>query len=249
VTKQTQLYDRIGKGYSANRRSDPRIAKLIYEGLGNAATVLNVGAGTGSYEPDQVKVIAVEPSWGMIKQRPAQAAPAVRAFADALPFQDNSFDASMAILTVHHWPDPVLGLRALTRISRQRVVILTWDPAFPGFWLTRDYFTELNQFHREMFPELETYQKVMGDLIIQEIPIPHDCLDGFLGAYWQRPQAYLDPKVRGSMSTFSRIKREAEGVAALEKDLASGAWKERYAGLLSQESCDLGYRLLIKELV
>lgn len=248
LTKQTQIYDRIGKSYSANRRSDPRIAKLINEALGDAGTVLNVGAGTGSYEPKQAEVIAAEPSLEMIRQRPAHAAPVVRAFAEELPFADKSFQASMALLTLHHWSDIDEGLRELLRVSRQRVVLFTWDPAFPGFWLTKDYFPELNKFHHKMFPTLEQCQKALGLINIAKVPIPHDCTDGFLGAYWRRPEAYLDSRVRGSMSTFSRIKHEAEGAETLARDLANGVWKERNVELLGQESLDLGYRLLIKRM-
>lgn len=241
-------YDRIGKGYSANRRPDPRIAELIHQALGGADTVLNVGAGAGSYEPGQGKVAAVEPSWEMIRQRPAGAAPVLRARAEALPFADNSFQASMAVLTLHHWPDISQGLRELTRVARQRLVIFTWDPDCRDFWLSRDYFPELDMIHAKMFPKLGDYEKVLGEISVTQVPIPHDCTDGFLGAFWRRPQAYLEPKVRGAMSAFSKIRHESQGVETLRRDLASGLWEKRNAGLLGLKSLDLGYRLIIKNL-
>jgi SAM-dependent methyltransferase len=181
------IYDRIGRGYSANRRPDPRVAVTIQNALRGAGIILNVGAGSGSYEPAQAKVFAVEPSWEMIRQRPDGAAPAVRALAQELPFGGNSFDASIAVLTVHHWADPAQGLRELMRVSRHRLVIFTWDPDCRGFWLSRDYFPELDMVHAEMFPKLGDYEKAMGEIAITQVPIPHDCTDGFLGAYWRRP--------------------------------------------------------------
>jgi len=248
MPEQVQAYDRIGRGYGKRRRSDPRIAELIQGALKGAASVLNVGAGAGSYEPWQTKLVAVEPSWEMIRQRPDGASPAVRALAQELPFSDKSFEVSMAILTVHHWTDPAQGLRELMRVSRQRVVIYTWDPHFSDFWLTRDYFPELEQIHLEMFPALEEFQNVLGAITIKKVSIPHDCTDGFLGAYWRRPQAYLDPKLRAAMSASSKTKHELEGVEALRRDLSSGVWDKRNAELLGLASLDLGYRLIIKKL-
>jgi len=239
-----ELYDSIGRGYRALRRQDPRIAAQIRGALGDAASIVNVGAGAGSYEPRDRRVVAVEPSRVMIDQRAPEAAPVVRAVADALPFRDESFDAALAILTVHHWRDRTRGLEELRRAARRRVVILTCDPSPPGFWLT-DYFPRIPEVDRATLPPLSELERALGRIRWIEVPIPHDCTDGFLGAYWRRPHAYLRPEVRSAISTFSKIGDLAPGLAALERDLASGAWQARYGRLLARESLDLGYRLVV----
>ncbi len=237
------LYDRIGQGYADLRRPDPRIEQKISQALGDASTVVNVGAGTGSYEPRDRNVIAIEPSLTMIRQRAAGAAPVIQASAMALPFEDQAFDAGLAILTMHHWPRWDIGLRELRRVSR-RIVMLTWDPASPGFWLT-DYFPESLEIDRRIFPTLRELEALLGPLTIEAIPIPHDCTDGFFGAYWRRPSAYLDERVRAAISTFSSMTRVDAGLERLRRDLASGAWQQRHRHLSARAELDLGYRLIV----
>src|SRR5919106_5502498 len=182
-----QLYDQIGIGYARLRRPDPRLAARICQALGAAETVVNVGAGAGSYEPRDRYVIAVEPSLTMIHQRPQGSTPVVRASATHLPFKDDAFGAALAVLAVHHWPDRGRGLRELARVARDRVVVVTWDPAFSSFWLIDDYFPAIGALDRRLLPTMEEIQRALGSCTIRSLPIPHDCTDGFLGAYWRRP--------------------------------------------------------------
>ncbi|WP_371228226.1 class I SAM-dependent methyltransferase [Roseovarius sp. 2305UL8-3] len=237
-------YDTIGLTYSDLRKPDTRIAKAIYDALGDAQTVLNVGAGTGSYEPADRDVTAVEPSIEMIKQRPLDAAPVIQGTAEALPFDDNSFDAAMAVLTIHHWSDQAAGLRKMRRVTRGPVVILTYDPAFRGFWLT-DYFPKLITLDEGQMPQMTAFADWLGEVEITPVPIPHDCTDGFLSAYWRRPAAYLDPRVRAVMSPFWAIGDLTPGLERLETDLNSGVWDQQCGDLLEQQSCDCGYRLVV----
>ncbi|NNL65009.1 MAG: class I SAM-dependent methyltransferase [Myxococcales bacterium] len=239
-----QLYDAIGHGYVERRRQDPRIAEPIVRALGRCESVVNVGAGAGSYEPRDRKVVAVEPSRVMIRQRPPEASPAVRATAMDLPFRDGSFDASLAILTLHHWPDPARGLAELRRVARSTVVILTFDTTVGGFWLT-DYFPGILEIDRRTMPALSEIERRLGAVQVFDVPIPHDCTDGLLGAHWQRPEAYLDAGVRSATSVFSRIGDLAPGLDRLRDDLDSGAWRRRYGGLLDRAELDLGYRLVV----
>jgi SAM-dependent methyltransferase len=237
-------YDRIGIDYAQLRRPDPRIAVQIAAKMGDAKTVINVGAGAGNYEPDGRDITAVEPSIAMIRQRRARAAAVVQGRAEALPFADDSFDAAMAVLTVHHWTDQAKGLSELRRVARGPVVILTYDPAFRDNWLY-DYLPELAALDDAQMPPISAYAEVMGDVRIDVVPIPHDCTDGFLAAYWRRPAAYLDPRVRAAMSSFHAIGDVSGALARLEHDLTSGAWDRRYGALLSEDSRDCGYRLVI----
>jgi SAM-dependent methyltransferase len=241
------LYDRIGAGYAAWRRPDPRIAAHITAALGSARTVLNVGAGAGSYEPADRRVVAVEPSGEMVRQRPPGAAPAVRASAERLPFRDGAFDAAMGILTLHHWPDWRAGLREMRRTARGPVVVLTWDPAHEGFWLVQDYFPEILAVDRVIMPTLAEMEEVLGPLQVQALPVPADCVDGFLGAYWRRPAMYLDDGARGAISSFAKLDDVRPGLARLRADLADGGWERRNAALLDRSELDIGYRLLIAE--
>jgi SAM-dependent methyltransferase len=240
-----ELYDRIGEGYRAHRRPDPRIAAAITRALATAASVVNVGAGAGSYEPTDRPVVAVEPSLAMIRQRPAGSAPVVQASAPALPFRAGAFAAALAVLTVHHWPDRARGLAELRRVARDRVVILTWDPAAAGFWLVEDYFPALVAIDREIFPPLDELRRILGPIEVHALPIPHDCVDGFLGAYWRRPHAYLDAAVRGAISTFGKIGDAEAGLGRLRDDLANGSWARRYGHLSTRADLDLGYRLVV----
>ena len=239
------LYDRIGVGYSAYRRPDPRIAARITAALGDARTVVNVGAGTGSYEPADRAVVAVEPSAQMVRQRPPSAAPAVRAVADRLPFRDAAFDAALAILTIHHWPDWRAGVAEMLRVSRGRVVVLTWDTASDGFWLVRDYFPEIADVDRRIMPPIGDLSRAMGGAEVETLPVPWDCTDGFLGAYWRRPEAYLDAGRRGAISSFAKLEDAAPGLERLRRELADGTWARRNAELTSLAELNLGYRLVI----
>ena len=243
-----QLYDTIGATYTVTRRTEPRIAARVWGALGDARTVLNVGAGTGSYEPPGRDVTAVEPSAVMRAQRPAGAARCVAAAAESLPFEDQSFDAAMAIATVHHWQDPVAGLREMRRVAR-RVVVFTHDTSDAGwlrrFWLTRDYLPEVGDFLVGR-PSLTELAGAIGART-EPVLIPWDCADGFLEAYWRRPAAYLDENVRRGVSGWARVGPRAEqrAVRSLRDDLASGRWAERNHDLAALDAAELGLRLLI----
>jgi SAM-dependent methyltransferase len=238
-----QEYDRIGAGYSLRRRPDERLARHIRLALGDAKTILNVGAGSGSYEPSERMVVALEPAMTMIRQRTPEAAPVVRGHAEALPFDLRAFDAALAVLTIHHWHDWRLGVREMMRISRQRIVIFTWDPESEGFWM-RDYLPDLLEKDRGRFPSLAAIQEETGPGQLVTVPIPHDCSDGFMGAYWRRPAAYLEPGVRQAISSLA-VEGGHQGLARLAADLADGEWSRRYAGVSELEELDLGYRLLV----
>jgi SAM-dependent methyltransferase len=240
-------YDAIGRTYTATRGTDPRIAARIWDALGDARTVVNVGAGTGSYEPPDRDLTAVEPSVVMIAQRPPEAAPAVQASAEALPFDDASFDAAMAVLTLHHWSDIRGGCAELRRVARDRVVVFSWDPTYVGrMWLGPEYFPDYMRQDAEGFPSLAEQADAL-EAEVESVPIPWDCRDGFFSAFWRRPEAYLDPAVRAGISTLAKRSEDelAEGLARLRADLESGAWARRHADLLERDELDLGYRLLV----
>lgn len=238
------LYDTIGQSYADVRLPDPSIERAIRGALGDAANIVNVGAGCGSYEPSLGSVVAVELSMTMIRQRPPGAAPVVQATAMALPFGTDAFDASLAILTVHHWSNLLSGLKELRRVSRGRVVILTWVPTDSKFWLT-DYIPEVSDADQSRFPMLHDYETVLGPTEVIIVPIPHDCTDGFMCAYWRRPEAYLDQRIRSAISTFSRLRNITPGLQRLERDLKSGAWHSRYGEILDRTEMDFGYRLIV----
>jgi ubiquinone/menaquinone biosynthesis C-methylase UbiE len=247
-------YEQLGRTYTATRREDPRLAAVIWAALGDARSVLNVGAGAGAYEPRDREVLALEPSEVMIAQRPDGAAPVLRGSAEAIPLRDGSVDAAMAIFSDHHWQDRRAGFSEMRRVARRRVVLLNIDPAqFERFWFATEYLpasTELvpRRYRRPGVWEREL-RWLLGDIRIEPVPIPHDCVDGFFGAYWRRPEALLDQRVRDGISVFSRVEAaEAEhAVAALRSDLDSGVWHERHRDLLELEELDLGYRLVTAE--
>ena len=232
-----EIYDRIGGTYEATRGTDPRIAAAIWDALGDARTVVNVGAGAGSYEPADREVTAVEPSDTMIAKRPAGSAPVVKASAEALPFEDGAFDAAMAVLTDHHWTDWRAGYREMRRVAR-RVVVFTYEPAFFGRTWIWDYVP--------VEPDGPSLQARAGALgaEIRAIPVPHDCRDGFFHAYWRRPHAYLDPVARANISIFGKVDAAA-GIERLRADLGSGEWERRYGYVLALDELDCGYRLLV----
>jgi len=242
------IYDRIGRRYAQRRRPDPRIAARIARALGDARTVVNVGAGAGSYEPEDRHVVAVEPSEVMIAQRPREAAPVVRAVAEALPFSNNQFDAALAVLTVHHWTDPKRGVAELRRVAR-RQVIFTWDPAhLAPFWFTRDYLPDAVALDAG-FTTLRATVALLGAATVEPIPVPHDCHDGFFAAYWRRPEAYLDPDVRAGISGFGILDENVveHALKLLADHLESGEWYRRNDHLLGLDELDLGYRLVVAQ--
>jgi len=247
MSAPTSSYDQIGGAYSRHRRADPRIAVRIHRALGDSRTVLNVGAGTGSYEPPGLRVTALEPSAVMVAQRQHGAAPAVRGVSQALPFPDGAFDAAMAILTLHHWPDKEAGLAEMCRVASRRVV-LTFDVAFEhSFWLVRDYLPEMADLHYGIPLSAKDVADAVGARTIDVVPVPYDCEDGFLCAYWRRPECYLDPSVQACISGIARLDEAVveRGMARLAADLASGTWAERHADLLERTQMDCGYRLVI----
>jgi SAM-dependent methyltransferase len=245
-------YDRIGEGYSRYRREDPRFAARIEAALGDARTVLNVGAGAGSYEPRDRHVIAVEPSDVMAAQRPRDLAPAIRAGAGALPLRDASVDAAMAILTLHHWDaDQERGTRELRRVARGPVVILTTDPRVTGaLWLMADYLPEVAALDHRIFPLPETLAAWLGGTVrVETLPIARDTPDWLLASFWAHPERVLDPEARAATSGFARMDPAIvdRTVAAVQRDLASGAWDERHGHLRELEAYDAGLRLIVAE--
>lgn len=236
-------YDRIGLNYAELRRPDARLAALIHCALGSAQSVLNVGAGTGSYEPTDRAVTAVEPSREMTRQRRTTAAKVIQASADALPFADKTFGAAMAILTIHHWPAKEEGLREMRRVTRGPIVLLTFDPSHRP-WLS-DYLPELAKLDEAQMPAMSDYERWLGPVRFKPVPVPHDCTDGFLYAYWRRPAAYLDPRIRSGSSSFWAIGNAEAGLEKLRRDLETGEWQRRYADLLALDAYDAGYRLVV----
>jgi SAM-dependent methyltransferase len=248
-------YDRLGRGYTARRGTDPRIAAAIDRALGDARSVVNVGAGTGSYEPPGREVIAVEPSAVMIVQRPAGSAPAIQASAEALPLDDDSVDAAMAIFSDHHWSDRVAGIREMVRVARKTVLVVNMDPAWAErYWLTRDYLRCFMDLVPERYREPGYWSAELGDLLgdveFERVPVPHDCRDGFYQAYWRRPEAYLEEPVQNSISVF-HVLPEDEVSAAMERlrcELDDGTWEQRNADLLGRQELDVGLCLATSSL-
>jgi SAM-dependent methyltransferase len=241
------LYDSLGRTYSATRRADRRVAAQISQALTGCDSVVNIGAGTGSYEPAQT-IAAIEPSQTMIDQRPAGAAPAIRAVAEQIALRDNCADAALAVLTVHHWTDLAAGVAEMRRIARHRLVILTWDADVFGekFWLVSEYLPEARAADAALAVPVERLMSLLTDPVITPVPVPHDCADGFGGAFWRRPDAYLDPAIQAGMSLFTKTGSTLvePGLARLAADLHSGRWLRDHAGLLKLTQLDLGYRLV-----
>lgn len=241
------IYDRIGRGYAEVRRPDPRIEHRLHRHLGSASQVLNVGAGAGSYEPADRHVIAVEPSDEMIRQRSGGAAPVVRAVGGALPFADETFDGAMALLTVHHWPDPSGGLAELRRVTSGPIVVMTFDnEVHDQQWLCTDYLPAMRTLDRQHLSPSEIVD-ALGGGSVDVLPVPYDCMDGFCHAWWRRPEAYLRPEVRAAISGIARLPPDVvePAMAALAEDLATGVWHRRHADLLSRTEIDAGYRIVV----
>jgi SAM-dependent methyltransferase len=230
-------YDRNGHGYAAFRRPDPRIASLVREALGESRTIVNVGAGAGSYEPPDRYVLAVEPSAVMRSQRPAHLAPAIDGVAAHLPLDDGAVDAAMAMVTIHQWPDAAAGLREMRRVARGPVVIMTFDgDVMEKFWLT-DYAPGLLAAERSRYPAITEIQEVLGGTSeVITVPLAADCTDGFAEAYYARPEMFLDPAARGAQSAwgFISVAEQEASVNRLRADVESGAWQERYAGVVNE---------------
>ncbi|MGO1053353.1 class I SAM-dependent methyltransferase [Crossiella sp. CA198] len=242
-------YETHGSGYAQHRRTDPRIAELVHAALGDARTVVNVGAGAGSYEPLDRHVIAIEPAAAMRAQRPPRLAPAINGIAEELPLDDGSVDAAMATITVHQWSDPERGLRELRRVSRGRVVILTIDgPALAQGWFA-EYAPEVVSVERGRYLPVERMAEILGGATITPVPVALDCVDGFTDAYYGRPERFLDPAVRRAQSGWGFVGPEAEAriVATLAADLESGDWDRRFGHLRTQPSYDSALRLVVAE--
>jgi SAM-dependent methyltransferase len=242
-------YDKLGNKYSGYRQTDPRIAKYVHEALGSAKTVLNVGAGAGSYEPSDRYVVAVEPSIVMRSQRAANnKVPAINAKGDDLPFDDNSFDAAMAIVTIHHWPDMDKGLKELRRVAKNRVIVMTFDPnELDNFWNSK-YFPELIEVEKARYPTIDFIKKSLGgNCEVVPVPIPFDCVDGFQEAFYGRPEAFLEKDVRLSQSAWGFLPEGVEEklVKALEDDLKSGDWDKKYGHYRTEPTFTCALRLII----
>jgi SAM-dependent methyltransferase len=245
------VYDTIGQGYVAHRRPDPSWAAVIAAHLGADAgdLVVNVGAGSGSYEPTHCAVVAIEPSRVMMAQRPAGAAPVVRAGASALPLPSGGADVALAILTVHHWDDPPAGLAELCRVAPRRVVLAIDFELHSRFWLLEEYLPEVGDYVRRCGPGSDEIAAAIGATMAVPLIVPRDMVDGVLGAYWCRPEAYLDPAVRANASGLALADPAvtARGIGRLEADLVSGAWRDGHTDLLGRDGVDLGYRLLVAD--
>lgn len=243
-------YDRIGRGYATTRRADSRIATRIELALGDAESIVNIGAGTGSYEPADRKVIAVEPSREMIAQRRPDAAAAICGSAERLPLPDDSADAAMTILSIHHWDDPAGGVAEMRRVARRRIVVLTYDPGYVLRWWLSEYAPQLATDDVERFPALDALLGWLGGGSVQAVDVPADCTDLFLGALWARPELVLADEIRASTSGFARMDaaQERSAIAKLRDDLASGAWDERHGHLREAGALDVGLRLVVCQL-
>ncbi|WP_299770936.1 class I SAM-dependent methyltransferase [uncultured Pseudoteredinibacter sp.] len=241
----TEIYDQIGVQYRQGRMSDPAIDGFIQGHADINSRTLNIGAGTGSYESSFEELIALEPSWKMIQQRAPSAHPAIQAYAEALPFGDNSFKQCLTVLSIHHWQNRTLALEEIKRVTERRFIALSWNPDATPYWLLQDYFPELYAIDRSIFPKIDELETHFPNIQIYPLAIPANCQDGFTAAYWARPEAYLDDKIRQNMSSFSKIENVDKGLKKLAEDLSSGQWNRKYASLLEQSHLDVGYFLAV----
>lgn len=237
-------YDEIGINYAQKRKSDPRIALQIFKKLKTAKKIVNIGAGSGSYEPFNMDLIAVEPSIEMINQRSSNAHPVVQGTAESLPFPDNSFTHALTILSMHHWADRELAFNEINRVTTERFVAVSWNPDCEPFWLTRDYFPEIFELDRKIFPNIEEIKNHFDNVQVEPLLIPEDCTDGFLAAYWKRPSAYLDINARNSISSFSKLRNISNGLSKLESDIESNNWSDINKSILTETTLDAGYILI-----
>ncbi|MBK6399883.1 MAG: class I SAM-dependent methyltransferase [Bacteroidetes bacterium] len=245
-------YDTHGQKYSGQRKTDPRIAAYVHNALADSETVINIGAGSGSYEPEDKYVIAVEPSITMRTQRIANGKiPAINAKADSLPFDDRSFDAAMAMVTVHHWPDIEKGISEIRRVTKKRIVIMTFDPdALDDFWNV-NYFPQLIEIERARYPSITRLQKALSAKTeVIKIPIPLDCVDGFQETYYGRPEAFLEKEVRMAQSAWGFLPADLEEkyIQNLSNDLQSGAWDKKFGHFRTQPNFTGALRLIVANL-
>jgi len=237
-------YDTLSDPYHHHRVPDIRIAARIWVHTRDNQHLLNVGAGMGAYEPENCAVVALEPSLEMVTKRKQSAATMVQGFAENLPFKDHTFQVAMGILTIHHWADISTGLHEMLRVSQKKIILFTWIGYDDDFWL-EDYIPDLRGVDQKLFPSLKELEAILGRISVEKIEIPHDCTDGFMCAYWRRPEAYLDANVRKAISTFSRIPDVQKELEKLRQDISDGSWRKKYHHLLDKESLDLGYRLVV----
>lgn len=243
------VYDKIGINYSTQRQTDPRIAAQLHKELSGATKVLNIGAGTGSYEPENMDLIALEPSLEMINQRKPGSHLVIQGFADDLPFEENSFSHTMTVLSMHHWQNRTKAFEEINRVTTEKFVAISWNSDINPFWLTQDYFPEIFEIDQGIFPDLEELQNHFDNVKITPLMIPEDCIDGFLAAFWKRPEAYLHEHVRNSISSFSKITRLEEGLQKLQKDLDSAEWQKKNNDLLDKSELDVGYQLITASII
>lgn len=243
---RSDIYDELGVGYALGRRTDARWLRAVVHALGDASSIVDVGAGTGSYEPTGRSVLAVEPSAEMVRQRPPGAAPVVRAVAESLPLRDNTFDAALAVLTVHHWSDWRRGLAELRRVAPLRVVLAYDTRLHADFWFVRDYVPEIADLELGR-PSADDIARELDADSVTPLPLPWDFTDGVFPAYWRRPAAYLDPRVRRSCSALAQTDPDAveRGIGQLRVDLDTGRWQDRHQDLLRAEEWDAGFRLIV----
>jgi SAM-dependent methyltransferase len=247
VSGAGERYDAIGHAYARARREDPYIARQIHDALGSTGSVVNIGAGTGNYEPADREVVAVEPSMEMIAQRAGRPAPALQAVAEALPFRDGSFDVALGVITLHHWTDPVAGLREMARVARRQVVVY-FEPSQTGRFWAFDYFPDSAKLPTVQDPPGEQMLAEHLDLReIRTVLLPRDCIDGFGVAFWARPEALLDPEIQAGMSWLALLPaaERARGTAKLRADVESGEWDRRHGHLRNESFFDGGYRIAI----
>lgn len=237
-------YDEIGLNYTAQRKSDPRIATQILNKLKGAQRIVNIGAGSGSYEPDNIDLVAIEPSLEMINQRSPKSHPVVQGTAESLPFPSNSFTHALTILSMHHWENREMAFNEINRVATQEFIAVTWNPESEPFWLTRDYFPEIIELDRTIFPNIEEIKNYFDDVKANPMLIPEDCIDGFLAAYWKRPSAYLDKNIRNSISSFLKIKNISKGLTKLEEDIKSKRWVSINHSILKESTLDAGYIII-----
>lgn len=240
----TAIYDDIGINYAVRRRTDPDIARQLHAELAGATRILNIGAGTGSYELSEVAMVAVEPSAEMIAQRAGDCCPVKQASAESLPFESDSFSHAMTVNSMHHWQNRAQAFSEINRVAREKFVAVTWDPDSEPFWLTRDYFPAIYQTDLRIFPRLAELHDHFDEVTARPLKIPAECQDGLLAAFWKRPQAYLDAGVRQSMSSFAGLPGLDDGLEKLQRDLSSGRWADINAALLDAADIDVGYRLV-----